>query len=144
MVHAWNLIKKEKTRSGENGHLFWLTGFKVENLIECYFIHRSWSTCTFMTISCTQKSRTWTSEFDTEWSFTWLVQFWGSGRILRMFFAYMYWHMYCLFVFLSLSFSKDCKPLTICGKVILSCYGYIVFPAIAVQGVVVYVVKLSY
>ena len=124
MVRAWNFIKKEKTRSGENDHLFWLTGYMVENLTEYYFIHRSWSTCTFMTISCTQKSRIWTSEFDTEWSFTWLVKFCGSGRILRKFSAYMYWHMYCLFVFLSLSFSNGCKPLTICGKLILSCYGY--------------------
>ena len=48
--------------------------------------------------------------------------------------------MYCLFVFLSLSFSKVlCKPLTIFGKLILSSVLRI-FP-IALQGVVVYVVK---
>ena len=28
--------EKEKTRSRENSHLFWLTGFMAENLIECY------------------------------------------------------------------------------------------------------------
>ena len=101
--------KKAKTRSRENSHLFWLTGYMVENLIEYYFIHRSWSTCTFMTISCTQKLRTWTSEFDTEWSFTWLVKFLASGRILRKFSAYTYWHMYRLFVF----FFKSFFPLSI-------------------------------
>ena len=41
ILGAWNLTKKRKQGAGKNSHLFWLTGYKVKNLIECYFIHRS-------------------------------------------------------------------------------------------------------
>ena len=47
--------------------------------------------------------------------------------------------MYCIFVFLSLSFPKRCKPLTICGNTLM----LRILP-IAVQGVVVYVVHVHY
>ena len=33
------------------------------------FIHRSWSTCAFTTISCTQTLRTWTCRPDAVWMF---------------------------------------------------------------------------
>ena len=58
-----NCIKKGKMADGKNSPvlIIMIQGRKLKRM---HFIHRSWSTCIFTTISCTRKWRTWTSKFN--------------------------------------------------------------------------------